>query len=104
MLGRRAAEQVFQRSLEGTLAAVSDAGIVTSTFMTAARAFGLGIVPIGRIRRDPRARIDLLVLPPNTFTVDRVVLSYVSEESPQKPAHRQCIGGRLGAPKGCHGT
>jgi FMN reductase [NAD(P)H] len=77
--------QVFQRSLEGILAAVSDAGIAMATLMTAARAFGLGVVPIGGIRRDPQAMIDLLGLPPNTFPVDGVVLGYVAEESPQKP-------------------
>jgi FMN reductase [NAD(P)H] len=77
--------QVFQRSLEGILAAVSDAGIAMATLMTAARAFGLGVVPIGGIRRDPQAMIDLLRLPPNTFPVDGIVLGYVAEESPQKP-------------------
>jgi len=79
------AEQVFQRSLEGILAAVSDAGIAMATLMIAARAFGLGIVPIGGIRRDPQAMIDLLALPLNTFPVDGVALGYVAEESPQKP-------------------
>ena len=79
------AEQVFQRSLEGILAAVSDAGIAMATLMTAARAFGLGVVPIGGIRRDPQAMIDLLGLPANTFPVDGVVLGYAAEESPQKP-------------------
>jgi FMN reductase [NAD(P)H] len=78
-------EQVFQRSLEGILAAVSDAGIAMSTIMTAARASGLGVVPIGGIRRDPQAMIDLLGLPPNTFPVDGVVLGYAAEESAQKP-------------------
>jgi FMN reductase [NAD(P)H] len=78
-------EQVFQRSLEGILAAVSDAGIAMATLMTAARAFGLGVVPIGGIRRDPQAMIDLLRLPQNTFPVDGVVIGYVAKESPQKP-------------------
>ena len=78
-------EQVFQRSLEGIVAAVSDAGIAMATIMAAARASGLGVVPIGGIRRDPQAMIDLLGLPPNTFPVDGVVLGYVAEESPQKP-------------------
>ena len=45
--------QVFQRSLEGILAAVSDAGIALATLVIAARALGLGVVPIGGIRRDP---------------------------------------------------
>ena len=79
------AEQVFQRSLEAIVSAVSDAGITMATLMTAARAFGLGIVPIGGIRRDPQAMIDLLGLPPNTFPVAGVVLGYVAEEAPQKP-------------------
>jgi nitroreductase len=57
---RAGAEQVFQRSLEGIMAAVNDAGIAMATLMTAARAFGLGVVPIGGIRRDPQAMIDLL--------------------------------------------
>ena len=77
--------QVFQRSLEGIMAAISDAGIAMATIMTAARALGLGVVPIGGNRRDPQAMIDLLRLPPNTFPVDGVVLGYVAEESPQKP-------------------
>src|ERR1035438_4751405 len=79
------AEQVMQRSLEAILSAVSDAGIAMATLMTAARAFGLGIVPIGGIRRDPQGMIDLLGLPPNTFPVAGVVLGYIAEESPQKP-------------------
>ena len=79
------ARQVFQRSLEGVLAVVSDAGIAMATLMTAARALGLGVVPIGGIRRDPQAMIDLLELPANTFPVDGVVLGYVTEESSQKP-------------------
>jgi FMN reductase [NAD(P)H] len=79
------AEQVVQRSLEAILSAVSDAGITMATLMTASRAFGLGIVPIGGIRRDPQAMIDLLGLPQNTFPVGGVALGYVAEESPQKP-------------------
>jgi FMN reductase [NAD(P)H] len=78
-------KQVFQRSLEGIVAAVSDAGIAMATIMAASRASGLGVVSIGGIRRDPQAMIDLLGLPPNTFPVDGVVLGYVGEESPQKP-------------------
>jgi FMN reductase [NAD(P)H] len=79
------AEQVIQRSLEAIISAVSDAGITMATLMTAARAFGLGIVPIGGIRRDPQAMIDLLELPLNTFPVAGVVLGYVAEEAQQKP-------------------
>ena len=79
------AHQVFQRSLEAIFSAVTDAGIAMATLMTAARALGLGIVPIGGIRRKPQAMIDLLGLPPNTFPVGGVVLGYVVEEASQKP-------------------
>lgn len=79
------AGQEMQRSLEAIISAVSDAGIAMATLMTAARAFGLGIVPIGGIRRDPQAMIDLLGLPSNTFPVAGVVLGYVSKEASQKP-------------------
>ena len=79
------AEQVIQRSLEAIVSAVSDAGIALATLMIAARAFGLGIVPIVGIRRDPQGMIDLLGLPPNTFPVAGVVLGYVDHDAPQKP-------------------
>jgi len=79
------AEQVAQRSLEGIFSATCDAGIVLATLMTSARAFGLGIVPIGGIRRDPQAMIDLLGLPKNTFPVVGVALGYVDHESQQRP-------------------
>jgi FMN reductase [NAD(P)H] len=84
-VAKTGAEQVMQRSLEAIFSAVSDAGIAMATLMTAARAFGLGIVPIGGIRRDPQAMIDLLGLPRNTFPVAGVVLGYIAEEAPQKP-------------------
>ena len=58
-----------------------------ATLMTAARAFGLGVVPIGGIRRDPQAMIDLLRLPPNTFPVDGVVLGYVDRRISSKAPH-----------------
>jgi FMN reductase [NAD(P)H] len=78
-------KQEVQRSLEAVISAVSDAGITMATIMTAARALGLGIVPIGGIRRDPQAMIDLLGLPLSTFPVGGVVLGYVAKEAPQKP-------------------
>jgi FMN reductase [NAD(P)H] len=53
------AEQVMQRSVEAIFSAVSDAGIAMAALMTATRAFGLCIVPIGGIRRGPQGMIDL---------------------------------------------
>jgi len=79
------AQQVFQHSMEAIVSAVTDAGIAMATLMTAARAFGLGIVPIGGIRRAPQGMIDLLGLPRNTFPVCGVALGYVDKEASQKP-------------------
>ena len=78
-------QQVFQHSLEAIFSAVSEAGIAMATLMTADRAFGLGIVPMGGIRRDQQAINDLLGLPLNTFPVGGVVLGYIDEVATQKP-------------------
>jgi FMN reductase [NAD(P)H] len=78
-------EQVAQRSLEGIFSAACDAGITLATLMTAARSYGLGIVPIGGIRRDPQAMIELLRLPRYTFPLVGVVLGYEAREAQQRP-------------------
>ena len=77
--------QVAHESVEGLVAGTLDAGIALGNLMTAARSLGLGIVPIGGIRRDPQAMIDLLALPPLTFPVAGVCLGHIAEEVAQKP-------------------
>ena len=77
--------QVAHESLEGIVAGTLDAGIALGNLMTAARSLGLGIVPIGGIRRDPQAMIDLLQLPPLTFPVAGVCMGHSTEEVPRKP-------------------
>src|SRR5512143_18394 len=59
--------QIMHESMEGFGAAAVDAGIALGTMTTAAESLGLGIVPIGGIRRHPQEMIDLLELPPLTF-------------------------------------
>jgi FMN reductase [NAD(P)H] len=77
--------QVAHESLEGLVAGTLDAGIALGNLMTAARSLGLGIVPIGGIRRDPQAMIALLELPPLTFPIAGVCIGHAAEEVPQKP-------------------
>jgi FMN reductase [NAD(P)H] len=77
--------QVAHESLEGLVAGTLDAGIALGNLMTAARSLGLGIVPIGGIRRDPQAMIELLELPPLTFPVVGVCVGHIAEEASQKP-------------------
>ncbi len=77
--------QVIQESLEGMLVAGIDAGIALGNMMVAARSLGLGIVPIGSVRRDPQAMIDLLGLPLLTFPLVGLVIGHIDKEAPQKP-------------------
>lgn len=78
-------KQEIHRSVEGLVAAAVDAGIVLEALMVAAHAEGLAIVPIGGIRRDPQAMIDLLELPELTFPVVGLCMGYAAGETAQKP-------------------
>jgi len=78
-------EQKIHNSVEGFAMGTLDAGIALGNLMTAARSAGLGIVPIGGIRRDPQAMIDLLQLPPLTFPIAGVTIGYIDHDSSLKP-------------------
>lgn len=77
--------QVIQESMEGFGVAAVDIGITLGNLMTAARAMGLGVVPIGGIRRDPQAMIDLLGLPAYTYPLVGLCIGHVDVEAPLKP-------------------
>lgn len=77
--------QQTQHSVEAVICAATDVGIALGTIMIAARSYGLGIVPIGGIRRNPEQMIEVLGLPQNTFPVAGVVLGYVDQPATQKP-------------------
>ncbi|PXX43383.1 NADPH-dependent oxidoreductase [Aquitalea magnusonii] len=79
------AKQVIQDSVEGFAVGAVDAGIALGNLMTAARAAGLGVVPIGGIRRNPQAMIELLQLPEYTFPIAGVVMGYTDQDSSIKP-------------------
>ncbi|MDY4348221.1 NADPH-dependent oxidoreductase [Pectobacterium brasiliense] len=78
-------QQHAHESLESLISGTTDVGIALGTLMAAARSFGLGIVPIGGIRRDPQAMIDFLELPELTFPVAGVAIGYVDTPAHQKP-------------------
>ncbi|QGU87857.1 NADPH-dependent oxidoreductase [Erwinia sorbitola] len=78
-------QQIAHESLESLISGSTDIGIALGAVMTAARSHGLGVVPIGGIRREPEALIELLQLPELTFPVAGVVLGYVDEPAVQKP-------------------
>jgi FMN reductase [NAD(P)H] len=76
---------IVHQTAEGLLAGVTDVGIALATMMAAARSLGLGVVPIGGIRRNPQGMIDLLELPPHTFPVVGLSVGHVDRPAPQKP-------------------
>lgn len=77
--------QMIHESVEGIIFGSIDAGIVLGNLMTAAESMGLGIVPIGGIRKNPAAMIELLELPPLTFPLVGMCLGYAQGESHVKP-------------------
>lgn len=78
-------QQLIHESMEGFGVAAVDAGIALGTMITAAESLGLGIVPIGGIRRSPQAVIDLLKLPPLTFPLVGLVIGHPAQAGSQKP-------------------
>ena len=77
--------QIIHETMEGFGVAAVDAGIVLGTLITAAESLGLGIVPIGGIRRNPQDMIDLLGLPPLTFPLVGLCIGHIANNAPQKP-------------------
>jgi FMN reductase [NAD(P)H] len=77
--------QVAHESLEGFAAGAIDSGIVLATIMTAARGLGLGTVPIGGIRNDSQAMIELLELPRLTFPIVGCSIGHFASEPQLKP-------------------
>ncbi|QEL56216.1 NADPH-dependent oxidoreductase [Chromobacterium paludis] len=78
-------QQVIHNSVEAFAVGAVDAGIALGNLITAAHAAGLGAVPIGGIRRDPQAMIELLELPALTFPIAGVALGHIQDNSAQKP-------------------
>ncbi|MDQ0204539.1 NADPH-dependent oxidoreductase [Pectinatus haikarae] len=77
--------QVIHESVEGTLVGAVDAGIAMGAAIIAAESLGLGIVPIGAVRRDPAQMINLLELPPYTYPLVGLVIGYPADPSALKP-------------------
>lgn len=82
---KSAIKQVIHESIEGTMVGTFDAGIAMGGAIVAAESLGLGIVPIGGIRKEPEEMIELLDLPPYTFPVAGLCIGYASNNSKQKP-------------------
>lgn len=78
-------EQVIHTSVEATLVGAVDVGLNMAGAMIAAESLGLGTVPIGGIRKNPQAMIELLGLPEKTFPIAGLVIGYPENRSHKKP-------------------
>lgn len=78
-------EQVIHEYIEGTEVGSVDVGIALGAATIAAESLGLGVVPIGGIRRNPEEVIKLLELPEYTFPLVGLVVGYPSDNSHKKP-------------------
>ena len=77
--------QVIHESVEGTLAGAFDGGLAMGGAIVAAESMGLGIVPIGGIRKNPQEMIELLELPEMTFPLAGLAIGYPADSSHKKP-------------------
>jgi FMN reductase [NAD(P)H] len=78
-------KQDIQETVEGLLAGVTDVGIALAAMIDAARSLGLGIVPLGGIRRNPQAMIDVLEIPHLAFPLVGLSIGYVDKPATLKP-------------------
>lgn len=77
--------QVIHESVEGTMVGVFDAGLAMGAAIISAESLGLGIVPIGGVRRNPEELIELLKLPPYTYPAVGLAVGYPKDHSHKKP-------------------
>lgn len=78
-------KEIIHESMEGTLVGTFDAGLAMGAAIIAAESLGLGIVPIGAVRRKPNEMIKLLDLPQYTYPLVGLVVGYPVDASAQKP-------------------
>jgi len=78
-------KQVIHEDIEGIEAGSVDVGIALGASIIAAESLGLGIVPIGGIRKNAEEVIELLGLPKYTFPMVGLVVGYPADESHKKP-------------------
>lgn len=77
--------QIIHESIESTLVGSVDVGLNMGAAIIAAESLGLGIVPIGGIRKSPVEMIELLDLPEMTFPVAGLAIGYPNDNSHKKP-------------------
>lgn len=76
---------VIHESVESTLVGAFDGGLAMGAAIIAAESLGLGIVPIGSVRRQPQEMIALLELPEYTYPLVGLAVGYPADLSAKKP-------------------
>ena len=76
---------VITESEEARLVGAVDVGLALSNAIAAAESLGLGIVPIGGIRKEPEAVAELLGLPQFVFPMVGLAIGHPAETSEVKP-------------------
>jgi FMN reductase [NAD(P)H] len=71
--------------LEAIIIGSTDVGIALGSAVIAAESMGLGIVPIGGLRRNPQNFVELLNLPEYVFPISGLVVGYPRSIPAQKP-------------------
>lgn len=72
-------------NIDALLVGATDVGIALGTAIVAAESFGIGTVPIGGVRKDAQAVIDLLELPAYVYPISGLCLGYRDEQPALKP-------------------
>ena len=76
---------VITESEEAKLVGAVDVGLALSNAIAAAESLGLGIVPIGGVRKEPEAVAELLGLPEFVFPMVGLAIGHPAETSEVKP-------------------
>ncbi|WP_160725401.1 NADPH-dependent oxidoreductase [Bacillus sp. USDA818B3_A] len=71
--------------LEAVIVGSTDVGIALGSAVVAAESMGLGIVPIGGVRRNPQTFVDKLNLPEYVFPISGLVVGHPRTIPDQKP-------------------
>ncbi|AKG34209.1 FMN reductase [Paenibacillus durus ATCC 35681] len=74
-----------ERDVDVLLTGATDVGIALEAAIVAAESLGLGIIPIGGVRRNTRGVIDLLKLPKYVFPIVGLCVGYPEAEVPKQP-------------------
>lgn len=78
-------DMVITNDIESIMVGSIDVGIALSNAITAAESLGLGIVPIGGIRKNPDEVSEVLELPDYVFPMVGLVIGYADGNSSLKP-------------------